>query len=82
MRGAELARESVRSANLIAECHTAFAGKPAPTGDCVDQRLCARHKTCGSWLASDGVGTSGTHDSMIFYSINQPENHFLIFYRY
>jgi hypothetical protein len=39
-------------------------------------------KPVGAGLAREGGGTFSILNSLISYSINQPTNHFLIFYRY
>src|SRR5476649_764333 len=43
--GSGLAREEGVSVDIIVECHTAFASKPAPTVVCVDVELCVPPKT-------------------------------------
>ncbi len=39
-----------------------IAGKPAPTGISSEHKFCVQHRSCGSWLASDG-GVSGNTES-------------------
>ncbi len=38
--GSGLAREGGLSVGPFSDCHTAFASKPAPTGDCIPKAEC------------------------------------------
>ncbi|MBA4288938.1 MAG: hypothetical protein C0439_08165 [Pseudomonas sp.] len=56
---------STKGLGVNAGCSGAIAGKPAPTGASVTTDIVNTPKTCGSWLASDGVSESSNQPGSI-----------------